>query len=66
MRLPAAQGVSLLYVMAEEWMWRRDVLHLLGATPKDIGRLDAILSQPVAPDRTHRAVQVAAMGGEIA
>lgn len=63
MGLPVRQGLSVLYVLADEWMWRRDLLALLGA--KDPGRLDTAL-QPAAPaGQSAQWARVAAMGGEI-
>jgi hypothetical protein len=61
MSLPAAQGLSVIYVLADEWTWRRGVLRLLGAD--DPAPLDAVLDRPVR--RTgDRARQVEAAGGE--
>jgi hypothetical protein len=65
MALPAAQGLSVLYVLADEWMWRRGVLKLLGA--EDPAPLDTVLQRAVAG--SDRAVRVAemteAVGGEM-
>ena len=67
MALPAAQGLAVVYSLAEEWMWRRDVLTLLGA--EDPERLDTVLAGiGPAPRGAARAQQIAdmvtAMGGE--
>jgi hypothetical protein len=65
MALPAAQGLSVLYVLADEWMWRRGVLKLLGA--EDPAPLDTVLQRTVSG--SDRAVRVAemteAVGGEM-
>jgi hypothetical protein len=65
MNLPAAQGLSVLYVLADEWMWRRGVLKLLGA--EDPAPLDTVLQRTVAgSDRVARVAEMTeAVGGEM-
>lgn len=66
MGLPADQGLAVLYVMVEDWMWRRDLLELLGA--KDPGRLDTVLfGRPAGetPRAGTRAADVLELGGEV-
>jgi hypothetical protein len=63
MSLPAAQGLSVIYVLADEWTWRRGVLRLLGAD--DPAPLDAVLDRPVRRTGVEdRVRQVEAAGGE--
>jgi hypothetical protein len=57
----AREGLSVLYVLLDEWLWRRDLLRLLGAD--DPGRLDTILARPAGGG--DRAVRVAGLGGEV-
>jgi hypothetical protein len=65
MALPAAEGLSVLYVLADEWMWRRGVLKLLGA--EDPAPLDTALRGAVAgSDRLARVAEMTeAVGGEM-
>ncbi len=61
MALPAAQGLAVLYVLADEWMWRRNMMRLLGAKDEDVARLDTILATSPRPaSREQRAAEVAA------
>jgi hypothetical protein len=66
--MPAADGLNLVYVLCDEWMWRRDLLVVMGA--EDPNRLDTALAEATprtrgAERRAQIAEMVTAMGGDV-
>lgn len=62
MGLPAGQGLSVLFVLADQWRRERRLLALLG--DEDADRLDNLIKHRDAAKHT-RAEMAADLGGEV-
>lgn len=63
---PAGQGLSVLYVLADQWIRERQMLAALGAD--EPAPLDGLVGQPLPPHRAgggRRADLARSMGGEV-
>ena len=70
MRMPAEQGLSVLYVLADQWLRERQMAKGLGV--EDPAPLDALVGRVrvtagAGPDseRAQRVAQALALGGEV-
>ena len=64
MGMPAGQGISVLYVLADQWLRERQTVAQLGA--EDPAPLDELVGRPVAHGASRdRADLVRSMGGEV-
>lgn len=62
MSLPAGQGLSVLYVLADQWLRERQTVAGLGAEP---GLLDDLVTPGGDRTDTGRAERARALGGEV-
>jgi hypothetical protein len=68
MGMPAEQGLSVLYVLADQWVRERQTVAQLGAedpAPLDVMVGRARVSRPGTDDRDRRIALARSLGGEV-